>query len=114
MVDMVALDWFFVVLVVISVLLGFMRGVVRELISLAGWIAGGYLAIRYASALAVYIPVAADWKLVNTLLAGVLIFLGCVFAAALLGWIVRQFLVKARLSMADRTVGALFGVLRGV
>jgi membrane protein required for colicin V production len=111
---MVVLDWIFIALVAISVLLGLMRGLVREIISLAGWIAGGYLAIRFGAALGAHIPIAAEWKLVNTILAGVLIFVGCVFASALLGWIVRQFLVTARLSMTDRTIGALFGLLRGV
>ena len=111
---MVVLDWIFVAVVAISVLLGLMRGFVRELISLVGWIAGGYLAMRYASTLAVHVPIAADWTLVNVLLAGGLIFVSCVFASALLGWIVRQFLVTAKLSMVDRTVGAVFGILRGV
>jgi membrane protein required for colicin V production len=43
-----------------------------------------------------------------------LIVVGCVFAAALLGWLVRELVKAAKLSAADRTLGGLFGLARGL
>jgi membrane protein required for colicin V production len=37
-----------------------------------------------------------------------------VFAAALVGWLVRELIKAAKLSAADRTLGGVFGLARGV
>jgi membrane protein required for colicin V production len=108
------LDWALVAVVGVSVLLGLLRGFMRELFSLAGWIAGVWLAFLYAQPIAGRVPFAADWPLAKTAAAAVLIVVGCVFAAALAGWLVRELVKAARLSAADRTLGGLFGFARGL
>lgn len=111
---MTAVDWGIVAIVSVSVLLGILRGFVRELISLVGWVAGVFLAIRFAATLGARIPLEIEWPVVKTLLAGVLIVAACVFTAALAGWIVRQLLVAVQLSMVDRSLGGIFGLARGL
>ena len=49
-----ALDWAVVAVIGTSTLLGLLRGFMREMISLAGWIAGIWLAFRFA------VPVSAS------------------------------------------------------
>jgi membrane protein required for colicin V production len=111
---MTAVDWGIVAIVSASVLLGVLRGFVRELISVAGWVAGVYLAIRFGAAAGARIPIEIEWPVVKTLLAGILIVAACAFAAALAGWIARQLLVAVQLSIVDRTLGGIFGLARGL
>jgi membrane protein required for colicin V production len=110
---MTLIDWSLVVLVLVSLLLGVLRGFVREVISIVGWVAGTWLAIRYAAPLGERIPLEIEWPIVKTVLAGMAIIAACVFAAALIGWIARRLLVAAQLSAADRALGGVFGLARG-
>jgi membrane protein required for colicin V production len=47
-------------------------------------------------------------------MVAVLIVVVCVLTAALAGWLVRELVKAAKLSAADRTLGGLFGVARGL
>ena len=98
----------------VSILLGLFRGFMREVISLAGWVAGIWLAFRFAAVLSESVPVAPEWPLARTAVVAVLIVVGCVFVAALIGWLVRELIKAAKLSAADRTLGGLFGLARGM
>jgi membrane protein required for colicin V production len=111
---MTVIDWSIVAVVSLSLLLGFLRGFVREVISIVGWIAGACLAVRFSSGLGAQIPLDMEWPIVKTLVAGVLIIAICVFVAALIGWFARRLLVAAKLSAADRSLGGVFGLARGV
>ncbi len=111
---MTLIDWAIVAIVALSLLLGILRGFVREVISITGWIVGAWLAIRYAVELGARIPLEIEWPAVKTVLAGVLIVVACVFVAALAGWVAHRLLVAAHLSAADRTLGGVFGLVRGV
>ena len=108
------LDWAVVAVLGASILLGLLRGFMREMISLAGWIAGIWLAFRFATAIGASVPLGQEWPLARTAVVAVLIVVGCVFAAALVGWLVRELIKAAKLSAADRTLGGLFGLVRGL
>jgi membrane protein required for colicin V production len=109
-----ALDWVVLAVLGASILLGLLRGFMREMISLAGWIAGIWLAFRFAVPISASVPLAQEWPLARTAVVALLIVVGCVFAAALVGWLVRELVKAARLSAADRTLGGLFGLARGL
>jgi len=108
------LDWVLVAVLGASILLGLIRGFVREMISLAGWIAGVWLAFRFTAAVSASLPFAQDWPLARAAMVAVLIVVCCVFASALVGWLLRELIKAAKLSAADRTLGGLFGLARGL
>ncbi len=107
-----ALDWAIVAVIVLSVGIGLWRGLVRELLSLAGWIAGVVLALLYSPAVGATLPFDAAWTAARTALAALLIVLGCVVVAHLAAWVIGKLLQAVHLSGVDRTFGALFGLLR--
>lgn len=109
-----SLDWVVVAVIGASILLGLLRGFMREMISLAGWIAGIWLAFRFAVPIAAALPLAQDWPLARTGAVALLIVVVCVFLAALVGWLVRELIRAAKLSAADRTLGGFFGLARGL
>jgi membrane protein required for colicin V production len=109
-----ALDWTIVALLAISVLLGVWRGFVREVLSLAGWVVGLWLALRYASTLGESLPFELEWPGARTAIAALVIVLGCVVAAALAAWLIGKFMNAVKLTGTDRLLGALFGLARAL
>jgi membrane protein required for colicin V production len=111
---MSGVDWTIAAIVGVSVLLGLVRGVTRELISLAGWILGSVLAYLYAKPVGAMLPFELPIEGMNTALAAVLILLACLITAALAGALLRALLAAVKLSFADRVLGGAFGLLRAL
>lgn len=109
---MSVIDLVFAIVVLLSVLWGFWRGLTRELVSMIAWIAIAVLAYRYAGAVGVLLPF--DAPPVVHVAAGVgIIVVACVLAAALIGRLLRSAVAASQLAGADRVLGAVFGALRG-
>lgn len=107
-------DWALLVLLAGSALLGLWRGLVFELLSIAGWL------IAYFGA-PVLAPVVESWLPQQRFDASLLHVLGLVlsFILILLVWslgakLVRALLHATPLSVIDRLLGGLFGCLRGL
>ena len=69
-----------VVIILITALIGFMRGIVWMGIFLATWAAAILLAIKYKDALAQELPIKLSSEIAQTGLAALLIFLGVLIA----------------------------------
>lgn len=109
---MTAVDWALVAIVGLSVLLGLVRGVVRELFALTGWIVGLMVALRFAEPLGALLPLELPLG-ARTVLAGLVIVVATLLLAALAAALLRAVLTSARLSLEDRLLGGTFGILRG-
>jgi membrane protein required for colicin V production len=98
----------------ISMLLGLVRGFVREAIGLLAWLGGLWLAWRYAPLLEPSLGGAVGEPPISTWCSRALILL----LVLLIGWLVAavlsHLLRHSGLSLLiDRVLGATFGVLRG-
>lgn len=107
-------DYLIVGVLFASMLLGMIRGFVREAVSLLAWLGGLWFAWRYAPQLEPYLGGMVGEPPVSTWAARVLI----VLAILVLGWLVAgvlgYFLRHSALSlMVDRLLGLLFGTVRG-
>lgn len=109
-----AVDWVIVAVVAASLLIGVLRGFTREIVSLAGWIAGAVLSMYYASTVGEALPFDIAWPTARAALGALLILAGCVLTASLISWVLGRILLAAKLTLTDRLWGALFGVVRGV
>jgi membrane protein required for colicin V production len=109
-----ALDWVFVAVMAASFLLGAWRGLVYEVLSVVSWIAAFILAQLFAPAVAEMLPISGAGQVVRYAAAFVLVFIGVVFAGGLLSWIIKKMVEAVGLRPVDRTLGAAFGLLRGV
>lgn len=111
---MTAFDYSVLAVVGLSAFLAFLRGMVREAIGLAAWIAALILAFRYAPDLARTIT-AVDWNpVVLEVIAFVAILLGTLTVGGLLARLLSQLVRSIGLGVADRLLGAGFGCLRGL
>ncbi|MBP6850780.1 MAG: CvpA family protein [Rhodoferax sp.] len=111
---MAILDWAFAGILLLSMLVGAWRGLVYEVLSLAGWVAAFVLAQWFAPQLAAHLPMAGADEVVRYAAAFVLVFIGAVFVGSLLTWLVSKLFQAVGLRPADRALGAVFGLLRGV
>jgi len=111
---MPVLDWIFVAVLVISLLVGAWRGLVYELLSLANWIVAFVLAQWLAPDVAHYLPLASATEVVRYAVGFVLVFVVALFAGGLVAFLVRKLVSAVGLRPVDRVLGAAFGVVRGV
>lgn len=111
---MATLDWVMVAGLLASMLLGAWRGLVYEVLSLVGWLVAFAVARLWAADMARWLPL-EGWDMQLRYAAGfVLLFVLALFAWGLVSWLSRQLIEVAGLRPVDRTLGALFGVLRGL
>ncbi len=109
------IDGVFGGVLLLSLVIGAWRGLVYELMSLAGWVAAFLLAQWLAQDVAESLPVWREAAVqVRYALAFVLVFVASLFVAAFLSWLLRKLVQTAGLRPADRSLGAIFGLLRGV
>lgn len=109
-----AVDYAVVALMLLSVAAGAMRGAIREVLYIAGWLLAYGIAHAFAGALA---PLFADWigePVARTLLAWATIFFVVLVLVSLIASLLSEVVRKLGLSGLDRGVGALIGVARGL
>jgi membrane protein required for colicin V production len=106
-------DYAVIAIVGLSVLLAVIRGVVREIAALAGWVAALILSGLFAPELALWLPATLS-PMLRAVIAYLVIFLGVLLLSGLAGVLLATLLRAAGLGFTDRAVGALFGLVRGV
>src|SRR5215831_11212769 len=109
-----AADYLVIIIVAVTLVLGTIRGFMREAIALLGWLGGVWIAWRYADAVG---PILGGllahepqrtWVGRAALLGSVLLF------AWIVGGVLSYFIHQSGLSVSvDRVLGGLFGALRG-
>jgi membrane protein required for colicin V production len=108
------LDWTLIGIGVASALWGLMRGLVREVLSLAGWIASFWLAQAYASPVGEWLPISEGSGTVRQLLGFVLVLVAVLVLSTLLAIVLKKLASAVGLGPLDRLLGAVFGALRGL
>lgn len=109
-----AVDYLIIVVLLASMLLGALRGFVRESIGVLAWLCGVWLAWRYAPWLEPHLGGAIGDPPVSTWAARTLIVVGVLIAGWLLASILGYFLQHSGLSiLVDRMLGLFFGMVRG-
>lgn len=103
-----------VAVLLLSVIVGVVRGVVFELLSLAGWVAAWFAAQWLAPQVAPHVPVGAQGSALNHGAAFALAFIAALIVWGLAARLVRLLIHATPLSLIDRLLGALFGLVRGV
>lgn len=111
---MAAFDWVVLGLLGGSLLLGLWRGLVYEVLSVLGWVGALLLAQWFAQDASALMPLGGASPGIRYAAGFVAVFVAAVFAAGLLAWWTKKLVHAIGLSPADRALGALFGLVRGV
>jgi membrane protein required for colicin V production len=111
---MAVLDWVVVGVLLISLLLGLLRGLVFEVLSVLSWITAFIVAQWLAPEVGGWLPMMENAAEPLRYAAGFTIaFVAVVFAGGLLAWGSRKLIEAVGLRPADRALGAAFGLVRG-
>lgn len=112
-----ALNWLDLLMIGVmglSGLVGLMRGLVREILSLMTWGIAIWAGIRFSHDLAVMLESFIPSPTARIAAAFGLLFILTLMMAGMLGFVIARVLETTGLSGVDRMAGLLFGVARGV
>ena len=108
-------DYAAIAILVGSMLLGMLRGLVRELFNLVGWVVAFFVARAFGPTVAHWLP--ADLpggEMTQGALGFLLVLIAVVFGAGIVSALVGRMTDMIGLRPADRGLGMLFGIVRGV
>ncbi|MES2184900.1 MAG: CvpA family protein [Pseudomonadota bacterium] len=111
---MAAVDWIFGAVLVASLVIGLWRGLVFEVLSLLGWVAAFVAAQWFAPQVAEWLPLGDSGNAARYAAGFVIVFIAAAFAAGLVASLLRRLVSTVGLRPVDRTLGAAFGLVRGV
>ncbi|MGW8270545.1 MAG: CvpA family protein [Burkholderiales bacterium] len=107
------LDYGIVGIVLVSLIWGAWRGLVREIISILGWVIAFLAANLFAGPLGETMPETIPSPELRLLVAFLIVFVGALAVATLLGLVLSKIVHAIGLGSLDRTLGSLFGIARG-
>ncbi len=106
------LDWGIIILLIVSLLVGLLRGFVRESISLVTWIAAVFFAIAYFPKLAEHLPFTLNSEVAHLGIAFAIIFMGVLVVGAIINYLMVSVTASIGLKPVDHIFGAVFGIFR--
>jgi membrane protein required for colicin V production len=110
---MTFVDWTLLGILGLSFLIGVWRGLVYEVLSVFVWIAAFVLAQWFAPEVAAKLPMVGTAQSLRYAAGFVLVFIGTAFVAGLIVQLIKKMVAAVGLRPVDRTLGAVFGLLRG-
>jgi len=110
---MADLDWIFLAVLAASTLIGLMRGLLQEVLSLLSWIAAFILAQWLAPQAAQYIPMGGASEAVRYAGGFVLTFIATLVLSTVGVFFLKKAIAAVGLRPIDRILGGLFGAARG-
>ena len=111
---MTLFDYLVLFVLVASVIISTLRGVVKEILSLVGWVVAFVVANMYGAHLAPMLPSVIPGDATRLIVSYVALFLGVRLLMGLLTMAIDAVVKATGLSLADRGLGGLFGLARGM
>ena len=111
---MTSFDYAVLLIIGISIVMSMMRGAVREVLAIAGWVAAIYVAKTYATQLLPLLPADIPTVSLKILAAHVIVFFGVLLVTSLLTIALSSLIKKISLNWFNRFLGGFFGFARGL
>ncbi len=111
---MTVFDYVVLLILFVSIVISVVRGLVREVLSLASWIGAFFVAKFAAPVVAAWLPDAVAHPGVRLALGFVLVMVATVLLFSLVSVQLAKLVKLAGLTGTDRMLGVFFGLARGV
>jgi len=108
------LDYTLIIIIVLSALYGFFRGIVKEILSLVGWVFSFWVALKYSHNLTGIFEgmIANDGLLYGVSFVALLLI--TLIVCMIVSYVAGKFIKLTGIGFVDRGVGAVFGIFRGL
>lgn len=111
--DINYIDIAIVIIMLITALIGFMRGLVWMAVFLATWTAAILFAIKFKDALATQLPIKLGSDVAQTGFAALLIFIGVLIIGSIINFLFHRAIAAVGLGAFDRILGTGLGIVLG-
>ena len=111
---MPTVDWIFLAVLLVSLVVGAWRGLVFEVLSVLSWAAAFVLAQWFAPDVAAHLSMSGAGEPIRYAAGFVIVFVASIFAGGLVAFLLKKLVAAVGLRPADRMLGAGFGLVRGV
>ena len=109
-----ALDLLLIGTLFLSAIVGILRGLTREILSVLSWALSGWFAQQYRDDVSVYLPNWLKFNLLPDAAKFVIVFVAALVALSLVAWGINKLLTISIPTVMNRMFGAGFGILRGI
>jgi membrane protein required for colicin V production len=110
---MTVFDYAVILIMGLSVVLSVIRGAVREVLSLTAWVLAFWAAQSYTVEFSALLPDALSNPSLRLMTGFAVVFLTVLVVMSLIAILSSKLVKASGLSVADRTLGAVFGLARG-
>jgi len=100
-------------ILVLSTLVGVLRGFIREMLSLAAWAIAGIVTLNFIDNANAIVSQSIESKPISYAVSGIGLFIIVLILCAILNAIIIKLVRIGGLAGVDRSAGLLFGILRG-
>lgn len=111
---MTSFDYLVLAIIGISIVVSMMRGAVKEILAVFGWIAAIYVAKTYSPMLVPLLPQDIPTEALKTLAAFLILLFAVLFVNSLLSIAVSSIVSKIRLGWLNRFLGVIVGFAKGL
>lgn len=111
---MTIFDYLVLFVLICSVVISILRGLVKEILSLLGWVVSFVVANAYGDDLAKLLPEVIPGAVTRLIVAFIVLFIGVRLLMKLLTMAIEAAIKASGLTLADRGLGGLFGLARGL
>ena len=111
---MTIFDYVVLCILIASIVISTLRGLIKEILSLVSWIVAFVVANMYGAQLAPLLPDMIPGEALRLIAAFVALFIGVRLLMALVMLAIDAIIKASGLSLADRGLGGLFGLARGI
>lgn len=111
---MTIFDYLVLFVLICSIVISTLRGLIKEVLSLLGWVVSFVVANAYGEELSKMLPDSIPGHSGKLIVAFIVLFLGVKLLMALLAMALHEVVKAAGWTIVDRGLGGLFGLGRGV
>ncbi len=108
-----SIDYIILGILLLSTGISFMRGFLREVLSLVAWISAVFLSVSFTPQLSILLEGQIVNDSLRVLISFISLFVSTLIVASLVSFLVSQLVKKTGFSGTDRMIGVIFGLARG-
>lgn len=111
---MIWIDFVIILIIVLSAVISSVRGFAREALSLLGWILAFWVSMTFSGGLSLMFGNTIQDPILRLIVAFLILFIASLIVSTIVNYFVIQLVQRTGMMGADRSIGIVFGVLRGI